>query len=161
MQSLGVSAAVQDNLTTEMAGRLASLGEWDISKVSSRTRRRLKWSRAHGRAVEQEYRRFLGLLILNPEKEYGMAGDVDELWHDHILDTQNYLTMCRQVVGAVVHHCPGDGQRPATGESAYDTGTYPDLARTYAGPVSRIWPKQGEDAAVARCCGHSLERFAD
>lgn len=161
MQSLGVTAAVEADLTAEMAGRLASLGDWDMSKISRRTRQRLRWSPAHGRAVEREYRRFLGLLMLNPEKEYGMAGEVDEIWHDHILDTRNYLTMCRQVVGAVVHHCPGDGERTAKGDSAYDKATYPDLARTYAGPVSRVWPKQGEDAAVAKCCGHSLERFAD
>jgi hypothetical protein len=120
----------------------------------------MRWSTSRRRVVEREYRRFLGLVVLNPNKAYGMAGDVDELWHDHILDTQDYLSMCREVVGGIVHHCPVSGvpknERRAAA-SAYEMDTYPDLARSYNSRVSRIWPKHSQASAVVDCCSHVTE----
>lgn len=160
MQALAITSNVDGTLSQGAKDRLARLEAWDLTSVTRRTQRRLGWSRSKRRIAEREYRKFIGLIAINPSKPYGMAGEVDELWHDHVLNTQDYAAMCRDVVGAFVHHCPSDDRRKSGLDgvvSAYNGSTRPDLQATYAGPVSRIWPKDAAADAVAKCCNHISE----
>jgi len=55
------------------------------------------------------YVRFIATKLC--DKDYGSTlyspcNVVDELWHDHILDTQGYAAFCRKY-GEFVHHQPG------------------------------------------------------
>jgi hypothetical protein len=86
-----------------------------------------------------------------------MAGEVDEVWHDHILDTEDYFSFCRQVIGAIVHHVPSDGLPSDGTDNAYEKQTLPALRQAYRGPLSAVWPTQSDAKAVARCCGHISE----
>lgn len=55
---------------------------------------------------EIELKRFLALCSINPQKPYGMAGIVDELWHTFIFHTKDYLEFCSTVNGNFIHHIP-------------------------------------------------------
>lgn len=55
---------------------------------------------------EIELKRFLALCSINPQKPYGMAGVVDELWHTFIFHTKDYLQFCSEVNGNFIHHIP-------------------------------------------------------
>ncbi len=57
-------------------------------------------------ATEIDYKRFLKLAVLFPEKELVPTSSVDEMWHAHILDTTKYHTMCDQIFGHYLHHVP-------------------------------------------------------
>ena len=157
MASLRISDTISDGLSTDARKRLCSLEAWDLSAVSRRTQARMRWPYSRRKAVEREYRRFLALIVLDPTQSYGMAGDVDELWHDHILDTQDYIGLCQRVVGALVHHIPANPKKRNNTAASYETVTLPALRKTYRGRLSPVWPRRGQPHAVARCCNHISE----
>jgi hypothetical protein len=56
--------------------------------------------------AEKEYKRFLILLELYPEKPIVPNKIMDTFWHYHILDTQKYHNDCNKVFGGYLHHYP-------------------------------------------------------
>jgi hypothetical protein len=69
------------------------------------------WSVAKADQVAKEYRDFLMLAHLYPEKQIVPSKSVDKFWHTHILDTQKYLEDCQNLFGRVLHHFPYFGMR--------------------------------------------------
>jgi hypothetical protein len=59
--------------------------------------------------ADREYRRFLALIYVYPNKSLVPSPLVDEIWHNHILDTQNYHKDCELIFGRFLHHCPQFG----------------------------------------------------
>lgn len=55
---------------------------------------------------ERELKRFLAVKALHPDKNYGMNGPVDELWHTFIIFTEDYTRFCEQTYGRYLHHRP-------------------------------------------------------
>ena len=72
--------------------------------MRTRVKRQMGWSEELADETVLEYRKFLALVILDPEGVYGMVPTVDEIWHQHLLDTRDYLEMCRTAMGGVIHH---------------------------------------------------------
>ena len=57
--------------------------------------------------VEKEYRQFLYLIAANPgETIVPWSEALDDLWHEHILDTKKYAADCDAVFGKFIHHNP-------------------------------------------------------
>jgi hypothetical protein len=61
--------------------------------------------------AEQEYRRFLALHLAYPDADIVPCKLVDEIWHQHILDTRAYHNDCDAVFGSYLHHFPYFGMR--------------------------------------------------
>ncbi len=61
--------------------------------------------------VEREYRRYLILNLVFPERGMAPSKDVDTFWHYHILDTGAYESDCREHLGFFLHHFPYLGLR--------------------------------------------------
>ena len=55
---------------------------------------------------EREYKRFLTLIKLNPERQIIPTQEIDKFWHQHILDTKAYREDCQKVFGFFVDHFP-------------------------------------------------------
>src|SRR4051794_20617226 len=53
------------------------------------------WPREYADQMEQEYRRFLELMVKYPDEAIAPSMDVDEFWHYHILDTMKYAEDCQ------------------------------------------------------------------
>jgi hypothetical protein len=66
---------------------------------------------AHLDVMEQEYRRFLALHIAYPEAEVVPCSMVDEIWHQHILDTIAYRQDCEAIFGEFLDHYPYFGMQ--------------------------------------------------
>lgn len=66
----------------------------------------LGWSLEQCDEAEVEYKRFLVLKRLYPEKDIVPNGVIDKFWHQHILDTQKYAIDCNNLFGYFVHHFP-------------------------------------------------------
>jgi hypothetical protein len=65
---------------------------------------RVRWD---AERIEQEYRQFLYLIICNPDKTViPWSGDLDDFWHEHILDTAKYAQDCNTILGGFIHHNP-------------------------------------------------------
>lgn len=56
--------------------------------------------------MEQEYRRFLALRLLHPDADLVPCKLVDEIWHQHILDTAAYRADCDALFGEFLDHYP-------------------------------------------------------
>jgi len=123
------------------------LWQWDMAPVLRLTSARVGWDTAYGSEVCEEYRRFVYVSVKNPGSLLGMCGPVDDLWHDHILYTSNYLEFCSRIAGRYLHHIPtllGNGDR-----SGYVRTVA--LIEKHFGDVNwSIWPKVGE--AEIDCC---------
>lgn len=132
------------------------------------------WSLDKTRAIEQEYRRFLCLMVSYPDEVIAPLADVDTFWHYHILDTMKYALDCEQAFGYFVHHYPylgiGDAdeeQRRLDSEertrNLYESlfgDAYPlGAAQTQSGAtdtVASAWcagPAAREGAVMTYCAG--------
>ena len=155
----GVSAGLPDATRKQ----LEALCGWDFSSVRDRLRTRHGWPEAKARRVQREYLRFLALIILRPEKHYGMAGVVDEFWHEHLLDTLDYHRLCSEVIGRFVHHEPlpafnGDHEGQP---DAYADETFPALKANFRQVSPRLWPAPGGDGVRCGRCGKCRDGASD
>ena len=75
-------------LPLDVSNGVVRLQNWDLSAIRRRVRRRMDWSENFVGKLEREYRRFVSLAIFVPSEVMGMAGHVDEFWHEH-LDTED------------------------------------------------------------------------
>jgi hypothetical protein len=71
------------------------------------------WSRTLCDEAEVEYKRFLALKRLYPEKEVVPNKVIDQFWHQHILDTEKYAKDCELLFGRFIHHYPYFGMNGA------------------------------------------------
>jgi hypothetical protein len=70
------------------------------------------WTGERADAAQLEYVRFLTLLqkkpgfMLVPWLDSNGRDDLDQFWHQHILDTGKYAADCKALVGHMIHHDP-------------------------------------------------------
>jgi len=111
------------------------------------------WSEEKLDLAEQEYRRFMALCLAYPDEAIVPCALVDQMWHQHILDTAAYRDDCDRVFGHFYDHYPYFGlngpEDAANLERAYDiTLTLYEL--NYGPTPEGAW--QGSTAADrARC----------
>jgi hypothetical protein len=100
--------------------------------------------------MEAEYRRYLSLQLAYPDAAIVPCGIVDEMWHQHILDTMAYAADCEALFGEFLHHYPYFGMR--------DEAEAQELHDAYADTLDRYRAAFGEppegtwiSADAARC----------
>lgn len=64
------------------------------------------WTKENLERVEKLYRNFLTLHALYPNETLVPTKEIDEFWHQHILDTKNYFQDCVHMFGEYLHHDP-------------------------------------------------------
>ena len=55
---------------------------------------------------EKYYKDFLFIAKKYPELPLVPSIEIDELWHNHILDTSKYMNDCQNIFGYYLHHAP-------------------------------------------------------
>lgn len=90
----------------------------DLENIKANLYRRQKgfwnrrWWRKNLNRVEYEYKKFLYLICVYTNNKIVPWGNVkgfcplDELWHEHILDTHKYARDCQNIFGKFIHHDP-------------------------------------------------------
>lgn len=79
----------------------------DFSDILAKLAYQYGWKQAHAEEICDMYKNFLFLYI-----KYGQqfplapSEEIDEIWHLHILETQNYRHFCDSVCGQYVDHKP-------------------------------------------------------
>jgi hypothetical protein len=61
--------------------------------------------------MEHEYKKFLALHLAHPDADIVPCAIVDEMWHQHILDTAAYREDCDALFGGFLDHFPYFGLR--------------------------------------------------
>jgi hypothetical protein len=80
--------------------------------------------------------------------------DIDEFWHQHILDTRKYAEGCQNALGQFLHHFPYFGMRGDEDRNNLDKSfrqTRELHAQLFVGEIYG----QGDDATDCRDCGSS------
>jgi len=127
--------------------------EWNLDKVREYLINRKKVAVDLVDRLILEYRRFMILTVENPGQLVPIAGPVDDVWHTHILYTENYCAFGQAVVGGYIHHLPTANDNEAQRlTDAYHTNTF-NLYRENFGEIDRsVW---GENFQVCLCNGIS------
>jgi hypothetical protein len=91
----------------------------DFSQVVDRMVKKNKWKRVDVLKACELYRHFLFL-----QRKYGddvgelpPSEDIDEFWHNHLLDTKKYMNDCDHIFGRYLHHYPYLGMDGKTSEA--------------------------------------------
>lgn len=69
-----------------------------------------QWSKAKTERIAKIYKNFLFLAATQSEPVVPTL-EVDEFWHQHILDTHKYADDCMRIFGRFIHHFPYYGLR--------------------------------------------------
>lgn len=80
----------------------------DFSRVIEKMVKHLGWLREDANKTCQYYRNYL-FLNIKYGQEYKFippSEDIDEFWHNHILDTESYAQDCQKIFGEFFHHYP-------------------------------------------------------
>lgn len=68
-----------------------------------------KWTPSFTEMTIKEYRRFLALAV--DQCEVVPSRVIDEVWHQHLLNTENYADMCEQLKIPFLHHRPTSSEK--------------------------------------------------
>lgn len=101
--------AVATALELDIDAFLESLSAVDLSRVRMKLeddRDGAAWPPERTRRVELLYRRFLALTWAYPAVSIVPSREIDEFWHQHILDTRAYARDTAAVFGEFLHHYP-------------------------------------------------------
>lgn len=95
----------------------------DLSSVKEKflSRKGFWWKlRNDADNIENEYRQFLFLIASNRGKTVvPWSQNLDDFWHEHILDTKKYQDDCQSLFGEFIHHNP----HLPKGTTAHDNAT--------------------------------------
>ncbi|MEO8670550.1 MAG: TIGR04222 domain-containing membrane protein [Tahibacter sp.] len=117
----------------------------DALDFAARLAREHGWSTALAHAAVEEYRRFC-FLALAAGHPVTPGADVDEVWHQHLLDTRDYWgPWCTSVLCANLHHEPTrGGNMDARKHYAQYSHTLASYQRFFGPPPARFWPAVAE-----------------
>ena len=129
------------------------------------------------RNLEIEFRKFVLLTLIRPDRRNAPSGPVDMYWHFFVLHTPEYIGFCTAIFGAagpqprlgkhyfqdvadkrvaMVDHIPAtDETRPAMWEAYNQTRAL--YAEIYGEPDIRFWPAPVGDKQTT--CGDSYSGF--
>ena len=77
-----------------------------VSFFTTKVMKRQSWNVEYAQRVEKEYLRYLEIHRKNPRARISPSLTVDEIWHEHILNTRDYHTYCQETFGHYLHHRP-------------------------------------------------------
>lgn len=108
---------------------------------SSQLRQDYGWSRHYTQRAIEEYRRFLWIAATSGQ-EVTPSKVVDQIWHLHILHTRSYYDdLCRDMLGYVLHHNPGDGSAADERFPENYRATLALYEAAFGPPPADIWPR--------------------
>lgn len=76
----------------------------DLSPVVEQLVMYKGWDPERAADAEHRYRRFFYLKAVMPQGKASPSPEVDEFWHQHIINTQQYGSDCECVAGRFIHH---------------------------------------------------------
>ncbi|CAH6419231.1 Hypothetical protein HVR_LOCUS429 [uncultured virus] len=108
-------------------------------RILKNTKLRLKekygWDDEFVDGAVDEYYRFMMLTKKYPKDTLVPGKVIDEVWHDHILHTQEYIKFCDEYFGHYVHHTPKD-------RSSNDVMKFDETESKYVETFGRKPPKK-------------------
>lgn len=131
--------------------------QFDISTVLNRFMIKHSVSETLAKEYEIELKRYL---VMCSHGLYGMAGMVDELWHEFVLHTKLYSEFCNTCLGEFIHHVPHSEESIKGGNKLKEYKAFLDdylLYFNHEAPM-HIWPDivttTASDIGNCNACGN-------
>jgi len=86
------------------------IDELNLTPMIERVMKEKRWTRRMAEVAAQYYRNFLFLSKKYGDQDFGPTEQIDEIWHAHILYTQEYHRDCEKIFGYYLHHQPERGE---------------------------------------------------
>ena len=126
----------------------------DLRSVTAQLVTRKGWGSDRVNAAVRRYRGFLYLTLAGVVRDLCPTQDVDEVWHQHILNTQQYADDCERLAGKFIHHVPAsdadtDGESNTLEDSffrtwvAYESEFGEPYQETIGEALLLRWPQAG------------------
>ena len=112
----------------------------DLGHVTRRVAKEAKLDQEVIDVASDEYKKFLYLVALGNRSMAMCSAEVDEIWHTHILFTQDYAGFCRGIYGAYLHHMPATDDHPVSADSV---NRFKVAYNSVFGQLHPIWTGQG------------------
>jgi len=139
--------------------------ELDLNTVRDALMEKKGWSLERAEAACTEYVRFLTLLkmkpgfMLVPWPNAEGQDDLDQFWHQHILDTAKYAADCNRLFGRMIHHNPhvvrGSGQESEAVEKTQRLYARTFGSGSYGRPVDAMFLTGCGACAAVDAASHS------
>jgi hypothetical protein len=146
-------------IASQMLAERASPSSLYLGSVRDAMMEKHGWTQERADAAQAEYVRFLTLLQKKPKfmlvpwlDEHG-RDDLDQFWHQHILDTAKYAADCQTLFGKMIHHNP-HVMRGSEEESEAVTKTRRLYARTFE---SGAYGAEADPADFSGCSACGVE----
>jgi len=92
----------------------------NLTAVIERVMKEKRWTRRMGEIAAGFYKNFLYLSKKYSQHALTPTQQIDEIWHAHILYTQDYHEACNKIFGYYLHHRPF--HKEEGGEPSEETG---------------------------------------
>ncbi len=89
---------------------IPDIPDLNLNRLRDRARERKSWANDRIEKAIVQYQRFLQVCKAYPDQKVCPSEDGDEIWHLHILDTENYARDCDAYFGHFLHHDPCLGE---------------------------------------------------
>lgn len=80
--------------------------EFEFEPLRHRMIDRYNWTNERYDEAFKGYKKYIQQVITTGKSVEPESADVDELWHNHILFTRDYLEFCKTYAGYFIHHEP-------------------------------------------------------
>jgi len=113
---------------------------WDLTTAMARVRKNLRLPENEYAELELEYKRYMTCVVMKPNQRMTPSELIDEVWHAHILHTEDYFSFCRAFnSGRYIHH------RPETNAVILHSNQADNLMPRYRDmfgePNRKFWPQ--------------------
>jgi hypothetical protein len=126
------------SLTADQRRALETLADYDLKPIRDRLHKDVLMPESWIDEAILEFRRYLGLRVLDPEPLMMFSKPIDNVWHTCLLFSRRYADLCQQVFGEFVHHEPAGGPAPDLVES---WNRFQARYESTYGPLNRLWYK--------------------
>ena len=101
-----------------------------------------------------EYRRYMTLVSLGYAPLNMFSQQVDEVWHMHILFTQDYANFCEQTLGHFLHHNPKTVQEGVEERKEGAARFIEAYTTVFGSQPPSIWSGLNNLNTSCRCCAY-------
>jgi len=122
--------------------KISGILAWDLSNPKQFLVVRQGFDPDYVEELEQEYKRYMALVVTHPDQKFPISNAVDELWHAHVLFTKDYRKMSDEFRGGYINHVPtlSEEERAAL-EPDYFYGTLQAYREVFGeDPAEKFWP---------------------
>ena len=112
-----------DKSAYESARQIVDQWDFSLMRIKMQELSHAGWDLPRIDTAIEDYKRYMAITKSLNGYQLVPNGDIDRIWHEHILDTRQYAKDCQELLGGFLHHYPYFGMRGKSDESKWKEAT--------------------------------------